>query len=331
MELEDFINNPKFVLWVSHPDPELNAFWSGYLAEKPEEEPAMEQAKNIVLAMRFKSENLPADEQKLLWNNIKNSIQQQKRPVLRLSVWLRAAAALFLLGILSAGILWYTQQQRQEFSTAFGERRNLTLPDGSEVTLNANSLISYAKNWKGDKPREVWIEGEAFFKIKHLHKSGIIKPAERFVVHAKKLNVEVLGTSFNVSNRRNLVRVALLTGKVGLDIEGLENDQLRLIPGELAEYKAGTNALFKSRVAIHNYTDWRNGQLHFNNTPLAEVLVMIEDIYGYKTRLTDPSIAQRRLSGNFSSNTEEVLFKAIATSLGVSIQQNKSVRQLTIK
>src|SRR5690606_15777064 len=95
-------------------------------------------------------------------------------------------------------------------TTGYGETRKINLPDGSLVVLNANSELKYESNWQQAPMREVWLQGEAFFEV--------VKTTEekQFIVHTGSLDVEVLGTQFNVHNRHQKVQVVLSSGKVKL-------------------------------------------------------------------------------------------------------------------
>lgn len=329
--LEDFIDDPGFILWITAPTKELDAFWQQVTIDYPQTLPVITDAKRIVLSMRFQADQMGIAEQQSLWKNIETAARLRQSPALRIPLWFRSVAAVFLLGLLSLSVFLYIQQRDVEVSTTFGQMKTLTLSDGSVVTLNANSKLHYPAKWNTDHIREVWIEGEAFFKVNHLHKSGMIKPSDRFIVHAEKLNVEVLGTSFNVNNRRGQVRVALVTGRVGINVKGSASPQVRLLPGDLAEYLGNRQPIVKKRVSAIDYVLWKSGKMRFDNTSLSEILQLIEDNYGYKVILKDPSIGRRRLSGTFVFSTEDTFFKALSASLGITIEKDQSTHQLIIK
>lgn len=329
--LEDFIDEPGFILWITTPTPELDTFWQQVQDEYPQTLPVITDARRIVLSLRFTSAQMNQQEQQSLWETIKAKTNAPQQRTYRLSFWMRTAAAVLLFGLLSLSLLLYTQKQEILVTTTYGQIKTLTLPDGSVVTINANTKLHYPKNWDKKEIREVWIEGEAFFKVNHLHQSGDIKASDRFIVHAEKLNVEVLGTSFNVNNRRGLVKVALLTGRVALKVKGLENQEVKLQPGELGLYQENTPVIAKKKVDALDYALWKSGKLRFNNTPLSEVLTLIEDNYGYKAILKDPAAGNRKLSGTFLFSSEDALFKAISISLGVTIQKDQINHQLIIE
>jgi len=328
-KLEDFIDDPRFSLWVLHPDDTLDVFWQQVQIDYPQTRAIIAEARQIILSLRFTSDQMLPGEQAALWQSIELEAKLRRKPLPAVSLWLRSAAAVLIAGMIGLSLFYYTAQQSLTVSTAYGQIRTLTLPDGSLVTLNANSVLRYPKKWNTGQLREVWIDGEAYFKITHLHRTGRVKEAERFIVHAQKLNVEVLGTSFDVHNRRGQVKVALLSGSVGLQVKG--KNVLRLVPGDLAEYQEKKHTISKMRVQAGDYVAWKNGELLLNNTPLKDILLLIEDNYGYKAVLKDPSLGNRKLSGKFSFSSEDAFFRAIATSLGISILKDQSAHQLIIK
>lgn len=329
--LEDFIDHPGFIVWVSAPDTASDTFWQQVQQDHPQTEIRIADARRLVLSLRFQKTEMDLQEQQTLWATIKQQTQPVAIPANRIAIWMQASAAVLLIGLLSLSLFFYRQQQKIMVSTTFGQLKSVTLPDGTLVTLNANSTIHYPKQWDPNHIREVWIEGEAFFKVNHLHRSGPIKEGDHFTVHAENLNVEVLGTSFNVNNRRGLVKVALVTGRVGLEVEGKDDDLLKLKPGELGEYQRQQETMVKHEVQAQDYVAWKSGKLHFSNTPLTQVLQLIEDDYGYKAVLKDQAIGNKKLSGTFSVSSEDALLKGIATSLGIVMEKEQSTHQLIIK
>ena len=107
------------------------------------------------------------------------------------------------------------QRRRIHYTTAYGETKQLTLPDGTRVILNANSNLSYANDWASgevSRTRSVRLAGEAFFKVtKRQTPTG--SPV-KFVVNSRDLQIAVLGTEFNVNQRGQAVSVMLNEGKV---------------------------------------------------------------------------------------------------------------------
>lgn len=327
--LEDFIEDQHFLLWATQPDDQTNAYWAEVIKSHPQQATVIAEAKAIINAMRFEVNVISAAESQLLWENIADRLVPSSKQRF-FSIWLRVAATLFIGVALSIAILYYTSYQKLVVRTGYGQTKTVKLPDGTTVQLNANSEISYPKKWDKDHIREVWIEGEAFFSVSHLHKSGLVTPGQRFIVHAKKVNIEVLGTTFNVKQRRESIKVVLVTGKVSMGITSL-GKSLIMKPGELAEYDESKNSIVRSLISPPDDTSWKEGKLQFENTPVTEVFKYIEDTYGYKVILLDPEIGNKKLSGTFATSNEQTLLKALSKTLGISIEANQQKRELTIK
>jgi len=326
--LADLINDETFILWVLQPDKTAELFWQDVRNTYPTLDPLIADAREIVLSIRFETDALDATEQKQLWQNIAAKTVSVKKTVKISPIWYRYAAAAVVVGILFCISILYSVNQKVNIETPYGQLRNITLPDGSMVTLNANSQIKYDKNWNKNEIREVWISGEAFLKVNHLHKTGEIQNHERFIVHTGAVNVEVLGTSFNVNDRRGRTEIALLEGKISLDLKTGETKPLILAPGDIAEYANGK--LLKKSINVAEYASWKDGKLYFRNVPVGKIFDYFEDIYGYKVVVDDPKILEKRLSGALSAKDRDVLFKAIGVTLNINITPKAATHELIV-
>jgi len=327
--LQDLINDESFMLWISQPTDELDKKWENIQRVYPDRSPVIHEAREIVLSMRFETEILDEQQQTEIWNTIIARTKQSTKASRKIKLWRPYAAAAVLIGVFLAVGLLYSGLRQVNIHTAYGQLQTLTLPDGSQVTLNANSDIKYDRHWDDDETREVWVKGEAFFKVIHLHKNGPVKNHQRFVVHIGALNVEVLGTSFNVNNRRGHTEVALVEGKIGLGLPNKHDKPLILAPGDIVAYAQGK--LNKKSINVGEYTAWKDGNLYFRNVPLAAIFNYLEDIYGYKVRVDDPKILTRRISGSVSSKNEKVLIDLLSITFGLNITTDSAKHELIIK
>ena len=185
--------------------------------------------------------------------------------------------------------------------TPYGQLMVQQLPDGSEVTINANSRIRFANDWKDGGEREVWIEGEAFFHVrKTLNHS-------KFIVHTDRFDVIVTGTQFNVVNRPRNANVMLHEGSVIL--HGKDGQQLDMAPGDFVQWD-GRN-LRRRDVQRDSVLAWRDRTLFFDRTPLKDVVGIIEDQYGVKVQLADSSLADSTITGIMPNNNLEKLLQAM--------------------
>jgi len=201
----------------------------------------------------------------------------------------------------------------QTYTAHNGVVQSILLEDGSKVTLNANSSIKVPRDFMGHENREVWIKGEAFFEVSK--KSNRMK----FIVHTDNLDVEVLGTKFNVNNRRGKTEVMLAEGKVKL----LAKDQQPLImkPGEQVSLSDSQDHFQKQLVKPEKFEAWRSNMLVFENTPLAEVAEIIHDYYGVKMIVPDSLLGKRQFTGTLPNNDLDVILIALSTAYKIDIEQ----------
>jgi len=270
-------------------------------------------------------DNLPPGEQEILKSAMFNAIKTQlhlkgSKSISFYRPLYRVAAAILLLVAVSS-VLYFNLPVVGEHAqldtssavieTKYGERRTIVLPDESTVVLNGNSKLKYSKNWSGQQIREVWIEGEGFFAVQHT------KSHQKFVVHTGEgLNVEVLGTKFNVKSRKHGSEVLLTEGKVKLNVDNTESP-VYLNPGELATVKK--NQLSKRVVEGIQYTSWVRSKLVFDKTQLLELAQILQDTYGMKVSFQDEAIKQRQLSGEISSASADDILFAIAETFKIKV------------
>ncbi|HEX6225502.1 MAG TPA: FecR domain-containing protein [Chryseolinea sp.] len=207
-----------------------------------------------------------------------------------------------------------------DVQTKFGEQLSVKLPDESSVVLNGNSTLRYAKTWSSTSPREVWITGEGFFAVQHT------KNHQKFIVHTQEgLNVEVLGTKFNVKSRGRGSEVLLTEGSVKLNLASESKNEVILQPGEMATMKE--KKLQKKSVEGKKYTSWVTRKLFFDKMPLSELAEMLNDTYGMQVNFQNEDLKSRQLSGEISSASIDDILFAIAETFDVEVtrQGDKSV------
>ncbi len=238
----------------------------------------------------------------------------------RIGYWLKVAC-LAVLVVGSGVFLGKDWLLYKTYATSFGETHSFLLADHSQVTLNANSALKVPRFAFNGRPREVWLSGEAFFSI--------TKQADHaaFRVHTPKLTIEVLGTKFNVTQRRGHTSVVLSEGKVKVIPESsLRLDTLLLKPGERIEYKTGQTQLVKQVVKPEKYTAWRENKLVFEQTPLIEVVQTIEDFYGISIGLADPAMARKKFTSTLPTHDVTVVLNSLSSVFGLEVvRQNGQI------
>ncbi|MCO4292447.1 FecR domain-containing protein [Solitalea sp. MAHUQ-68] len=328
-ELHDFINNESFVNWVQHPSAEEETFWQQFQLDHPEKREIINTARRLVDAVKINEVALPENEVEQLWSTIRSASNLETK-VRRL--WIRWAAAAILTGIsIAGGAYYYYLNSRVLIQSAMGMVKQVTLPDGSLVTLNANSKISYERNWSKHPEREVWVEGEVFFNVVHLNKNEKqIKNEERFIVHTGDMNIEVLGTTFNVNTRRGETKVSLNTGKIKVDLKAVAKKSVIMKPGDVVEFSKRNQVYKHSQTNTQKLSLWTSKQLLFENTTMLEVATIIEETYGAKVVFKEEELKRRTLTGTVSCSSEDVLLNAISASLQIKIEKSADDKEIII-
>ncbi|WP_338874248.1 FecR domain-containing protein [Spirosoma sp. SC4-14] len=276
--------------------------------------------------------DVPAPDADQLLNAIRQRIASaQSQPTIRRINWFSQPirwAAVFVGALLLATGTFFGYRALNPADlvehTAFGKTTRLTLPDGSTVALNGNSCLRYAPSWKSGQTREVWLEGEGFFQVTHQRNH------ERFVVHLpNKLNIEVLGTQFNVLARKSHAKVVLTTGKIQLDVGNQTSQKLVMHPGDLVYADVATKEYYRRRVDAEAQSAWRTGKLKFDGITLLEVAQMLEDTYGVQITITDPDLRRQTLSGTIPNQSMQTILNGLSTVFDLRITQHTN--QITIQ
>jgi ferric-dicitrate binding protein FerR (iron transport regulator) len=170
--------------------------------------------------------------------------------------------------------------------------KKIVLPDGTQIWLNFDSKIRYTQV----ENRELWLEGEGYFEVAP-------QQGKAFLVHAGKLDVTVLGTSFNIDayTPEESIRVTVSGGKVSVG-----NDQLTgiaLSANQQAIYHNEGNKIDTTAITAADFNAWRAGQLVFRNLTFGNIAQRLERAYNVRIRFATPAIANSLLTARFDRNT----------------------------
>lgn len=169
------------------------------------------------------------------------------------------------------------------FQTANGEQRTIDLADGSQVMLGAASSLRLGEGF-GDRSREVFLEGQAFLRVRH-------DDARPFVVNAAGTRTVDLGTAFEVRAYPNEgVRVAVTEGKVEVQRQAGASDSAVLEPGDVAELPVTGQAVIKRQQDVERLLGWTRGELAFEDAPLSEVARELERWFDVRVRFEDAAL-----------------------------------------
>lgn len=196
----------------------------------------------------------PTNRKEDIWKNIDAATRKSNT-----TSYLMAAASLALL-IVS----WFVFLRPESISlhqTQFAEKKNVELPDGSVVELNADSELSFDTDWD---QRNIELKGEAFFEV---------KKGEAFTVETDFGSVQVLGTSFNVISREKLFEVACKTGKVVVNIPSKDFKKI-ILPGDRISFNM--SEVLEEQTTVETIGSWKKGQFYFDSKPLSQVFDELE-------------------------------------------------------
>ena len=319
--VEDFLQDTYFQHWVISNEKEADDFWKAFLLLYPHQKERVEEAKQLAVSIRYEPHRLPKDKQEAILQKVYDASPGKKdTSTFHQKRYIAAAASISLL--LVAALFWLFYPTYETYATGYQETRTVKLADGSEITLNANTSIKVAIDTDENQPRQVWLEGEAYFQVAHLDDEKVaLHPAlKKFVVHTGNFDIEVLGTVFNASSRASRSEVLLKEGSVKVASEKIAQSQI-LEPGDqLALSKKDQSFQIKKAEKVVEPA-WRDNYFTFQDTPLKEVVEEMENYYGLEVEFMDPSLAEKAFTAKVSREDLSVLLKAIEASFEVKVKR----------
>ena len=326
--LTEFLEDDSFIQWVIDPDAKSNSFWQSFLISHPEKEQVVKEASSVILVYRKQVMFTNEERREAVWKRIDASVPKQgssNTKVFRIPTSLKVAASLALL-ITCSILIWMSGYYTRTITTSYGEVKAVILPDQSIVMLNGNSVLTYQNTWDNKAPREVWIKGEAYFDVKHLNiDTSLISPRERFVVHGNGIDIQVLGTSFNVKSRRNKTNITLLSGKIEVsyaDPTSMSSGGLVMLPGDYVEYSDHKLLTKKKLLRPHKTATWTVREITFTDPSLNDIMETLQDNYGYSINVEDREMMDLKIEGEISVTTVQELLSLVSSTLGIAIEES---------
>lgn len=231
--------------------------------------------------------------------------------------WWRMAAAAIILGIAAcAGWYIWLRPPAATIIAANGHMaKTVRLQDGTTVQLKPGSVLKVAGNF-GKRQREVEISGAAYFAVE----GAAAKP---FIVHTPHaLDVEVLGTEFNVDARGGKARVVLTRGSVKVKVSTVKDvHEMLLKPGEMADFDPGRKTFSRREADTLLYSAWKDNLLTFRNQTLAGVAQQLQQEFGQELRFADTSLASLVFTGYLSSTDIRTSIKTLEQTFDLQAQR----------
>jgi len=261
------------------------------------------------------------------WKSLSGKLDEEpadkeiKLPVVPRVSYTRIAAVIALVLVSLAGVWKYAvttgnSASAEVVAKAEDEKKQLILPDGSTVWLNAGSSISYSKEF-GVSNRNVALTGEAFFDVA---KTGI-----DFVVATNSISIRVKGTRFNVTAFSNDNQSTTLEeGSVALTIKG-HVQPIEMKPGDQVTFNEESSEVTRKVVHAPSYSVWKEGEIRFDNSSLQNIIDEIAKRYKVTVNIDQAIASRENLSMTIRDETlEEVLeLITISSSLKYKIEGNQ--------
>jgi len=232
------------------------------------------------------------------------------------NLWPRrlAIAASFLFLATASFWVFNMQSNSPNIIVSQGEMKVIDLLDGSKVWLNKNSELSIAADFSKHN-RNVSLTGEAFFKVEK-------NPNLPFIIKTQNSSVTVLGTSFNVKERKKKLTVAVESGKVRLSEEG--GQSVDLIKGDIGIHLYESNTLAKNTLSSENANSWKDDRIKFSQQPLSQVIKELEFLYNTSITLDNTSIEDCEVSVLINSTSFPVVLDKICNTLDMKSEKTSS-------
>lgn len=232
------------------------------------------------------------------------------------SPFVRIAASILIIVAIGLGALFLSNRQVNKVVLLTEvEIVNENLPDKTEVTLNKESELTYPSRFT-EETRNVELKGEAFFNVRHNDK----KP---FVVQAGPVQIEVLGTSFDVQNDTllKITTVTVETGKVKVSYP--DNGFIAYLePKDQCTINWGEQEVKEKRVDDPNYKAWLTKVLVFEASPLFKVIKDLNKVYDKKIVIADKALNNCMLTTKIENTPQKEVLTMLEKSLNVEVIDN---------
>jgi ferric-dicitrate binding protein FerR (iron transport regulator) len=344
MTIEALLTDESFISYCKKDNPEDIHRWETYIKENPAQYMLVETARERYIEL-FKALAI-ADQKEQEALLIARINQAETPPVVQMNEppnkgrfvpWLlRISAAAMIVLIVGYFMQKSPVEQKIEpsksFAANYGERKNFQLPDGSIVILNAGSSIRIDGNY-GTASRDIFLEGEAFFDVKH--NQGL-----PFIVHTPAMDVKALGTAFNVKAYpgEKGTETSLLRGSVEVTLKkdndrklilkpnqkvqwGQQNPETTASPSDAGNKKTGikngdalVTVLEKTDMGDVQETGWIENKLIFNDDALQDIAILLERWYGIKVVFEDDATKNYRFTGTFEKESLKMVLDVLKES-----------------
>lgn len=232
------------------------------------------------------------------YNMLLERIRKTERKRVVRQLWIKYAGAAAVAVIIGIAGYWMGGHQAtvplQYYSYITGNSiSSFELPDGTEISLNKNSKLSYSSSY-GEQVREVSLDGEGFFTV--------TKDKEKaFVVDLNGSKISVLGTVFNVKNykKEDITTATLVEGSIRFETP---DQQIVLKPDQQLVFNKSNNKIDMTNVSTDLVTAWKSHLIKYRSVPFREFLDMLKERYEVEIILSNEALGDQKVTGSFDES-----------------------------
>ena len=343
---DDFIGDDSFIQWVKFPSENRDGFWPEFIDANPDKRQEIEEAIRFLKLFDDQPVGLAPDKLYRLQQQINerldvpvsastvHKIVNSRSKTARLYGYaaviamLLAFASWWIIGTQSSESLVKPvtvskesneAKSLQEHVIPKGERSLITLEDGTQVWINADSKLEYSHDFLKGPTRDVYLQGEAYFDVT----SDKSRP---FIVHVQGVEIKVLGTAFNVKgyHGEHKIEATLVHGKISFS--GASADNVTLAANQRAVFLTEKKRLLvENNVQTDTYTSWRKGVLVFDDQPLYEILPILERTFNVTIHTDQATSLDCRFTASINNMSLDEVLELFSTSdtIGYTILANE--------
>ncbi len=249
------------------------------------------------------------------WLKLKARMHEPKTKIVSINRnynWLKNIAAIFILlaGSLFVKNIFFTSIKNELLVVQ--TNKNIitdTLPDGSLVTLNKNSSITYNQAFTNKNTRNVQLKGEAFFNVT----ANKNKP---FIINVNGVSIKVVGTSFNVKTINGKVEVIVKTGIVEVSNK---NKMIILNASQKVLTDSTTINLNKQETNDKLYNHYQLKEFVCDNTPLWRLVEVLNEAYETNIIIERADLKNLLLTTTFTNENLDTILEIIATTFTLDV------------
>ena len=346
-DISDFVMDEDFIRWVNEKSKADNDFWNNWLKQYPEKHMAVAEARQILESIGTEQNVINEDEVQYEVDRLLQTIKAQPeltahpRPLVLITRkwWYAAAAVLVITGAATIKYIFSERKASAKFTyTALTSSRHLveqvntsdkpiilTLSDGSVIELAVKSSVSYLNNFDSADTRDVFLSGEAFFKVAKISN----RP---FRVFANEIVAKVLGTSFIVRSfeKDSTIQVMVKTGKVGIYSQALRNTKETIGRDQIGDIILTSNQQLvyekeaqKFQKVLLEYPVIINSTISvpdivFEDAPLEQVFDQISKAYGINIVYDDELLKNCTVTADLRNESFYRKLDLICSAIGAS-------------